>query len=121
MFHYDYFRDHDEYIEFAAGDVIFAEGDASNKTLYAVKEGSVEITVNGIPVETVEAGNFFGEMSLIDAAPRSATAIATIDSKIVFVDKYHFLYLTHETPTFALHVMHVMANRIRRMNEKLAE
>jgi CRP/FNR family transcriptional regulator, cyclic AMP receptor protein len=112
----DYFKNHDDYIEFKVGDVIFDQGDSSNKIMYAVKEGEVDIVYGDKVVESVESGRFFGEMSLVDAAPRAAAAIAKTDCKIVPVDKYHFLYLLHETPSFALQVMHVMAERIRTLN-----
>jgi CRP/FNR family cyclic AMP-dependent transcriptional regulator len=55
-------------------------------------------------------------MALIDEAPRSATATATTEAKVVRVDKDHFNYLVQEHPTFALQVMTVMAERLRRAN-----
>ena len=115
----DYFKNHDDYIEYQAGDVIFDQGDSSNKTMYAVKSGQVDIVYGEKVVETVDAGRFFGEMSLVDASPRAAGAVAKTDCKIVPVDKYHFLYLLHETPSFALQMMHVMAERIRTLNTML--
>lgn len=119
MSHYDYFKNHEEFVEFAAGDAIFNEGDASNGKMYAVKEGQVEITHNNVVLEIVEPGHFFGEMSLVDSQPRAANAVAKTDCKIIEVDKYHFMFLTHETPTFALQVMHVMAERIRKLHERV--
>ena len=117
--HQDYFTHHDEFVDYSAGDIIFEEGDDSNKIMYAVKEGEVEIVHNDIVLETVTAGRFFGEMSLVDASPRAARAVCKTDCKIVEVDKYHFLFLTHESPTFALQVMHVMAERIRALHDKV--
>jgi CRP-like cAMP-binding protein len=119
MNYYDYFKNHQEYVEFKAGDRIFSKGDESNGKMYAVKSGQVEIAHNGTVLETVEPGHYFGEMSLVDAAPRAADAVAKTDCQIVLVDKYHFLYLTQETPMFALQVMHVMAERIRKLHDRL--
>lgn len=119
MFHYDYFKNHDEFSDYKAGDTIFNEGDAGKRVMFAVKEGEVEIIHNGVVLETVTGGHFFGEMSLVDDAPRAATAVAKTDAKIIAIDKYHFLYLTHEAPNFALQVMHVMAERIRALHERV--
>ncbi len=58
-----------------------------------------------------------GEMALIDHLPRSASARATTDAKLVPIDQRRFLFLVQETPFFAIHVMKVMADRLRRMNE----
>jgi CRP-like cAMP-binding protein len=119
MFHHDYFTNHSDFRVFAAGETIFNEGDPGNAKMYAVKSGEVEIIHNGRVLETVKPGYFFGEMSLVDASPRSAQAVAKSACQIVEVDKYHFLFLTHESPMFALQVMHVMADRIRRLNDAL--
>lgn len=99
-----------------AGQVIFDIGDAGD-LMYAVEEGEVEIMVHDRLMETVGAGGFFGEMAIVDASPRSAKAIAKTDCKIISVNKDKFLFLVHQTPTFALQVMHTMADRLRHMNE----
>jgi CRP-like cAMP-binding protein len=86
--------------------------------MYAVVEGQVDIFVNGKLVETVEAGGIFGEMALIDAESRTATAVARTDTKVVPVDERRFLFLIQQTPNFALHVMRVLSERLRRINER---
>jgi CRP-like cAMP-binding protein len=64
----------------------------------------------------ITAGGTFGEMALIDSAPRGADATARTRARVVPVDEAHFTYLVHEHPTFALQVMRVMAGRIRHGN-----
>lgn len=118
MVRVDYFKNSEEFVAYSAGDVIFNEAEQGEQ-MYAVKEGEVEILVHGKAVEMVEAGQFFGEMALIDRMPRSAKAVAKTDCKVVLVDKQHFLFLVQETPTFALQVMHTLADRLRHMNEVL--
>ena len=118
MVRVDYFKNADEFVEYAAGDVIFEESEQGEQ-MYAVKAGEVDILVHNNVVETVEAGNFFGEMALIDKMPRSAKAVAKTDCQVVVVDKKRFLFLIQETPTFALQVMHALAERLRHMNEAL--
>jgi CRP/FNR family transcriptional regulator, cyclic AMP receptor protein len=61
-------------------------------------------------------GDIVGEMALIDAKSRSATAQAKSDCRLAPVDERRFLFLVHEHPLFALHVMRVLADRLRRMN-----
>lgn len=53
--------------------------------------------------------DIFGEMSLIDKAPRSATVTATGDCTLIPLDERRFLYLGHESPYFSLDVMKVIA------------
>jgi CRP-like cAMP-binding protein len=67
-------------------------------------------------VEEVGPGGILGEMALIDTEPRSATATARTDSRVVRVDQKQFTFLVHEHPTFALQVMRVMAGRLRKAN-----
>jgi CRP-like cAMP-binding protein len=112
----DYFKNSEDFVEYAANQVIFDQGDAS-EAMYAVKEGEVDIIYKGHLLDTVEAGEFFGEMSLIDDTPRSAKAVARTDCKVVPVNRHDFLFLIQETPLFALQVMHMMAERLRRMND----
>jgi CRP/FNR family transcriptional regulator, cyclic AMP receptor protein len=56
---------------------------------------------------------------LIDPAPRSADARARTDARVVRIDKRRFTFLVHEHPTFALQVMTVMAERLRKTNESV--
>jgi len=100
----------------AAGETIFSVGDAG-QFAYVVTEGNVELELHGHVLETVESGGIFGEMALIDHRERSATARAKTEAKIVPVDQKRFLYLVQNTPFFAIEVMNVMAERLRRMDE----
>jgi CRP-like cAMP-binding protein len=100
-------------VSFKAGDVIFDIGDKGDK-MYVVRSGEVEIERGGKIVETVMAGGIFGEMALIDGAPRAATARAKTECEIAPIAEKNFLFLVHETPYFALAVMRTLAERLRR-------
>jgi len=113
----DFFRKSTDTVTYSAGDTIYAAGTDDNK-MYAVQSGEVEIFFNGQVIETVGADGIFGEKSLIDDLPHTTTAVAKTDSIIVPVDETKFLFLVHETPTFALQVMRVMASRLRNMTMK---
>ena len=71
-------------------------------------------SLNDFHLETVSSDGIFGELSLIDQETRIASAIARTDCTLQVIDKRHFLFLVQETPVFALQVMKVMANRLRR-------
>jgi CRP/FNR family transcriptional regulator, cyclic AMP receptor protein len=98
---------------FASGEVIFAEGDASDY-MYVIRSGEVEIERDGKVAETLSAGGIFGEMALIDSSPRSATARAKTACELAPINEKSFLFLVHETPYFAVAVMRTLAERLRR-------
>jgi len=104
--------------DFKAGDVIFRRGDPAHE-LFIVQSGEVEIRLGNRVLETLPQYSIFGEMALIDSAPRSATAIASSDAKLVPVSEKQFLFLISNTPYFALNVMRVMARRLRAANTAL--
>ncbi len=114
----DLFRNAEEVEEYAAGERIFEEGRPGDR-MYGVKTGEVEIAVRGRPVETVGPGGIFGEMALIDSHPRSATALARTDCVVVPVNAKRFAFLVQQTPMFALQVMRIMAERLRRMDARI--
>ena len=69
-------------------------------------------------LETVETGGILGELAQIDDKPRSARAVAHTDCVLAPVTRQHFLTLVQHTPLFALQVMRVMAERLRRANTR---
>lgn len=111
----DLFSKPEEYQSFTSDQAIFCEGDLGD-SLYIVAEGQVDIILGSQTIETVGPGGMIGEFALIDDKPRSATAIARTDCLLVQVSRPHFLTLIQRTPLFALQVMRVMADRLRRAN-----
>ena len=103
---------------FKAGEFIFREGDPAEE-LFVVKTGTVEIRLGNRLLDTLPERSIFGEMALIDGAPRSATAIAATDVKLVPVGEKQFLFLVSRTPYFALNVMRALARRLRATNNAL--
>jgi CRP-like cAMP-binding protein len=102
-------------VSLVAGEVLFKEGDPAD-AMYGVLEGCIALEHKGATLENVEAGGFLGELALIDASERSASASAVVDSRLARVDRRQFEFLVTEHPTFALRVMEVMAARLRRAN-----
>src|SRR5262245_13406230 len=101
---------------YSAGETIFAEGEKGD-FLYYIIEGSVDISRKGRILNTLGEGDIFGEMALLDESPRSATAVAKEDVKAAAVDQKRFLQMVAGTPFFAVQVMQLMAERLRRSNE----
>jgi CRP/FNR family transcriptional regulator, cyclic AMP receptor protein len=100
------------------GETIFKEGEPA-KELYIIQSGKVEIQVGNRLLDTLEANDIFGEMALIDGAPRSATATAKTDVALVPMSRKEFLSLVTKAPTFALDVMGMLARRLRTANRAI--
>lgn len=96
-----------------AGQALFREGEPG-EWMYVLMSGTAEVIVNGRVVETAVAGALIGEMGMIDEGSRSATVVAKTDCLLVPIDRKRFNFLIQQTPHFALHVMRVIAKRLRR-------
>jgi CRP-like cAMP-binding protein len=101
--------------EFKAGEIIFKQGDPASE-FFVIQSGKVDVRLGNRLLGTLSDHDIFGEMALIDAAPRSATAIAATDVKLVPVGEKQFLFLVSRTPYFALNIMRVLARRLRAQN-----
>ena len=101
---------------FEAGDLVFAEGSVGAE-MFGVVSGIIELRHVDQPVAHVGPEGTFGELGLIDHAPRSLSAVAIEASDVAVIDEATFLYLVHETPTFALQVMRALSARIRQLSE----
>lgn len=104
---------------FAKGSVIFAEEDVADY-MYLIVSGQVRLSMHGEPMAMEQAGGFVGEMALIGQRKRSATATAMTDCEMAPLSKDAFLDMLRNQPEFALHVMAVLADRLRLTNEILA-
>jgi CRP/FNR family cyclic AMP-dependent transcriptional regulator len=107
-----------EAVSYTAGQTIFDEGQAGDQ-MYVVLEGEVDLFIRGRAVETLGEGGVLGEMALLEAAPRTASAVARTNCKLVPVTQKRFNLLVQHTPDFALQIMRVMAGRLRAMDARL--
>jgi CRP/FNR family transcriptional regulator, cyclic AMP receptor protein len=105
-------------LSFKQGETIFKEGDPAVE-LYVIQSGRVEIRRGNRLLDTLDSHNIFGEMALIDSAPRSASAIALTDVILAPVSEKQFLFLVSQTPFFALMVMRVLVRRLRAANSAI--
>ena len=109
--------DHDpEPVVLKKGDALFDEGDQPD-CMYVLLEGTADVLVGDRVVESATKGALFGEMALIDSSPRDAKVVATSPCRMAKIDQRRFQFMVQQTPNFATHVMKVMAQRLRQMNE----
>lgn len=111
------------------GEILFEENDPGD-ALYLIQGGAIRI-FRRLDMETggekslalLETGTFVGEMSLLDGTPRSASARAEMETKVLKITREDFLSLLCQEPTSALRFfaafMKIMANRLRRTNDEL--
>jgi CRP-like cAMP-binding protein len=112
------FRDK-EGTSFAAGEFVFKAGDPG-ETMYIVTEGEVNVVDgSGAILDTAGPGSIVGELALIDDEPRSATVVAKTACRLVVVDRRRFQFMVQETPFFALAVMKVIADRLRKTSARV--
>jgi CRP-like cAMP-binding protein len=116
----DLFEDWEDQVEFPKGAEIFREGDPAD-VMFVVTEGEVEIFLKGEPLGAELPGGLVGEMAMINAKFRSATAVALRPSKLARVNQDQFRDLIRANPDFAIHVMAVLANRLRVANMMLTD
>jgi len=112
------FQNSKEFNSYEAGEIIFTSGSVALE-MYVVKKGEVDIIYNNQVIESLNPGEIFGEMALIDDKPRSATAVAKTECQVVPIDKEKFSFLIQQSSVgsdFAIQVMKVMAERIRKLN-----
>lgn len=99
-------------IAFADGGVIFIKGDPGD-CAFVVVNGTVEIREGGRTLETVQSGEMFGEMALIEPEARVASAVAVGSTELTILDRPEFERLVYEEQGFAVMVMRLMARRLR--------
>jgi two-component system, NtrC family, sensor histidine kinase HydH len=119
---FDHIRAEGHVRQFRAGNVIFAAGDEGNG-FYVVESGQVRISAvlpSGEQRElaVIGAGDFFGEMAMVDDAPRSATATAESDTTTVFLARDTLLQLLARRPSLALYIIREFSLRMRLLNQK---
>lgn len=102
----------------APGDVIYAEGDRGTQ-MFGIVSGSVRLLKGAVVVASLGPNDVFGERALIDRLPRNLTAIATSPTTLAEINRRDFLFLVHESPTFALGIMKALASRLRDYDERV--
>jgi CRP/FNR family cyclic AMP-dependent transcriptional regulator len=100
------------------GQIVVTEG-TPGQAFYLVMEGKVEYLRDGSVLGTFSPGEFFGEMSLLDEAPRSATVRAVEQTRCLMLSSWDFKALLLEHPEIAIKLLEVLSRRIRVSNERV--
>jgi len=99
-------------IEVPAGTVLIRKGDPGREC-FVIVEGSAKATIPGKKSRTMRAGECFGELALLDSAPRSATVTAETDMRLVVLSSREFWAVMDENPRVRRNVLAAVAERIR--------
>ncbi|TAL02057.1 MAG: cyclic nucleotide-binding domain-containing protein [Verrucomicrobia bacterium] len=116
----DLFAHEDNPVTLASGEFLFKAGDAADG-MFVLLEGSLDVVVGDKTVEHSQRGAIIGEMALVDHSPRGATVVARESAKLAKLDERRFQRLVQQNPFFATHVMKVLVDRLRQMNQLIAQ
>jgi CRP/FNR family cyclic AMP-dependent transcriptional regulator len=116
----DLFAHETNTLNLASGDTLFKAGDTGD-AMFVLLDGAMDVMVGDKVVEHSTRGAIVGEMALIDQSPRGATVVAREACRLVKIDQRRFLYLIQQNPFFATHVMKVLADRLRQMNQLIGK
>ena len=109
-------------VEIAPKTNVVKEGDNSRE-LYIVHKGKLEVVknINGQDqiLSYVKEGEFFGELSLLNKEPRSATVRSVDQSVVLKVSPESFEVLISKIPNLALKIIHALAGRLQKTNEQV--
>ena len=86
---------------------------------YVILDGQVRVEAPGRTIE-LGAGDFFGEMALIDGEPRSATVVAAADLFVMMIPRTKFLKLLEAEPKIALAILATLSRRLRAVQSAAA-
>lgn len=98
----------------ADGKVLMRQGESADSMMIVVS-GAVRIERAGTTLASLTRGEFFGEMGLLDGAPRNASAIASGPTSVLIVGHREFHTVMSEFPGFAAEVLRALAGRVRNL------
>jgi PPM family protein phosphatase len=109
--------------QFSKAQVVIQEGQPGDE-LFVLFRGSVDVRKGGLSIAQLRAGGHFGEMGLVDQAPRSATVVALEDTSAVSIDREGLLKLMRRDSLLAVKLLwsfvQVLSERLRHTNDALA-
>src|SRR6185295_1517411 len=105
------------------GHTLFQAGDPGD-SLFIVRVGEIELFIKDtvgqkIVLTTAEAGDMFGELAMLDSGPRTATALALVESEVLILDRDDLVLLFQRKPEAALHMLAALSGLTRKADELL--
>ncbi|UXI68741.1 cyclic nucleotide-binding domain-containing protein [Tahibacter amnicola] len=113
----------DLYIEVPAGQWVFREGEPGAE-MFIIESGTVEIRRSArgdVTIATLESGDFFGDMAMLEDQPRFASALARTDCRLLRIQRAAFADLLRQNVEIAVRIMRKLAARHRRAEQRAAE
>ena len=109
---------------FNRDETVVLEGDDSVQALYLIASGSVQVYMTGVDgretiLSFLERGDFFGEMSLIDGEPRSASVRTVTEAQMLIIHRESFLKLIRQSPEIAMGLLSELSKRLRKANRQI--
>lgn len=104
----------------ADGELLFRENETGNE-MFVIREGNVSIQRAGRELVRLSAGSYFGEMSLLNGAPRTATAVAAGPVRLAVITKNNFDLLVRENPALVRGLLEELARRLAETNKKIED
>ncbi|MBW3668858.1 MAG: cyclic nucleotide-binding domain-containing protein [Actinobacteria bacterium] len=106
-----------EEVDIPAGEVLIKQG-ASGRDFFVIVEGKATVTRDGKDVAVLGSGDFFGELALLDKAPRNATVTAASPMRVFLLTQPAFGGLLAAVPSLSHKVMVGMARRLNELDAK---
>jgi CRP/FNR family cyclic AMP-dependent transcriptional regulator len=112
-------------VKLSRGQTLFKEGDAGDR-LFVVVDGKLKLGTTSNDgrenlLSILGPGDMFGELSLFDPGPRTATATAVVDSKLLALANYQVIGWVKEHPQVSLQLLGRLAQRLRKANDVLSD
>jgi CRP-like cAMP-binding protein len=101
-----------EDVRVPAGKTLVSEGDTGHE-FFVILDGTAKVSRQGRKIATLGPGSAFGELALLEKAPRNATIVAESDMELVVLGQREFAGLIDEVPGFARKLLAGMAHRLR--------
>jgi CRP/FNR family cyclic AMP-dependent transcriptional regulator len=105
-------------VSYPSGKMIFAQGQ-EGRSLYIVVAGKVRVHIGDKDLAILDKGSCFGEMSLFDAEPRSASVTAISNCDCLVLTQQQLYEAIDETPDIAVNIIRLLSRRIRSQNDQL--
>jgi CRP/FNR family transcriptional regulator/CRP/FNR family cyclic AMP-dependent transcriptional regulator len=103
-------------VETPAGTILTKVGTPGDSFFFII-DGRVSVETQVGVGDPLRPGDFFGEMSLLDGEPRSATVAAATDLRLLVVERFHFWRLLNEAPDLVRRILVVLSRRVRRLEQ----
>ena len=105
-------------VRIPAKGVVFREGEPSDN-MYILLDGLVDVTLKDKIIESIGPGDALGIVGLLDANPRTVTAVVARDAELAVLDRKRFRFMVESVPHFVWYVIGELVGRLRATNAAL--